>query len=589
MLRSSIGVLVFLVALAVFWFSPVHQISDSDFSMLLSQNLIEHGSFQLDRYLIPRPQPVTQHDHVEIGKYQLELVNDHVYYFFPPGTSLLSLPYVALLKVFGINATDESGTHGELTIQTSLAALLMAVLALVIFSTSRLLLSEVWSAVIALGLVFGSQVWSTASRGLWSHTWNLLLLVLVIFLLVRVESRKHSLRPVLLASLLAWAYFVRPTSSIALAMIGLYVFLYYRRSIAVYAMTLAAWFTGFFIYSWHNFGKLLPSYYAANRLDFAVFKTALAGNLLSPSRGLLIYAPWIFFTTYLLVRYRRYLSLRRLVWLSLAILAGDLIVASAFSFWWGGLSYGPRLTTDLVPWLVLLSILAVQAWLRSRDEQPGKNSFIWKAELWAGALLLAFSVFANGRGAMSASTLRWSEYPRDDAGIQAKIWDWRQAQFLAGLVEPTLPRNFSPIANATVIDMASPDADRYLWLGWGLPENGFRWTTGKEARLVFGLEAVDDLALQMNVAPLLVSGKVNEQVLQIELNGRLLNSAVLNKQEYVDLTVTLPRAALQKQNVLTFRLPQATSPESLGLSIDQRQLGLAVKRLEFRRLSNAWL
>jgi hypothetical protein len=38
---------------------------------------------------------------------------------------------------------------------------------------------------------------------------------------------------------------------------------------------------------------------------------------------------------------------------------------------------------------------------------------------------------------------------------------------------------------------------------------------------------------------------------------------------------------LKQQNILTFRLPNAASPESLRLSIDQRQLGLAVKWIKF--------
>jgi len=548
--------------------------------MLLSQNLLERGSFKLDQHLSPRPQPVIHDDYVEVGTYQLELAHDHVYYFFPPGSSVLSLPYVALLRVFGIKAKDAGGTYGEMTIQTSLAALLMAAFAFVFFYTARLVLSAFWSSLIALGAVFGTQVWSTASRGLWTHTWELLLLGLIIFVLLSHETGKRKLRPVLLATLLAWDYFVRPTSSIAIVAVTVYLLLYYRRALVLYALTLAVWFAGFIAYSWHNFGKLLPSYYAASRLNFVVFKTALAGNLISPSRGLLIYVPWILFTAYLLVRHRGRVDFPRLIWLSLVILTGNLIVVSSFSLWWGGRSYGPRLTTDLVPWLVLLTILGVRAMLQARAQ--GKSSaHRWRTEFALGALLLALGIFINGRGATSVSTLRWNDYPKDDAAMEAKIWDWQQAQFLAGLVAPSAPQNYPELAGGKRIDLATPAADKYLWHGWGRPETGFRWTDGKDANVIFALDVTGDLELRINMAPLIVPGKINEQILQIELNGHAVETVTLSDPEYKELDLVLPQAALKQQNILTLRLPNATSPEALKLSIDQRQLGLAVKWMEF--------
>ena len=550
--------------------------------MLLSQNLLEHGSFKLDQYLTPRPQPLAHDYYVEVGTYQLELVNNHVYYFFPPGSSVLSLPYVALLRSFGINAKDASGTYGEMTIQTSLAALLMAALALVFFCTARLVLTTLWSSIIALGGAFGTQVWSTASRGLWTHTWELLLIGVVIFLLLESETGRRKLKPVLLATVLAWAYFVRPTSSIALAAVFVYLLLCHRRALMWYALMLAVWFAGFIAYSWHNFGKILPSYYAASRLNFSGFTTALAGNLISPSRGLLIFVPWILFSMYLLVRYRHYLGCRRLVWLSLAILAGNLIVVSSFPHWWGGRSYGPRLTTDLLPWLVLLTIIGVKAMLKWRSEHQGNVSLVtWKIELALGALLLALSIFSHGRGATSDSTLRWNDYPKDDAAMEAKIWDWKQAQFLAGLVAPPPPPNYPQLFTITRIEMATPAADKFLWHGWGRPEAGFRWTDGKEANVIFALDSISDLGVRMHLAPLIVPGRINEQLLQIEVNGQAIETVTLNEQNYRELDFDLPKAALKQQNILTFRLPNATSPESLRQSIDQRQLGLAVKWIEF--------
>jgi hypothetical protein len=39
------GLLIFCLTLTIFLCSPVHQVNDSQFSMLLSQSLLEHGKF----------------------------------------------------------------------------------------------------------------------------------------------------------------------------------------------------------------------------------------------------------------------------------------------------------------------------------------------------------------------------------------------------------------------------------------------------------------------------------------------------------------------------------------------------------------
>src|SRR6266705_4122537 len=128
---------IFAVALLVFWFSPVHQITDSNYSMLLSESLIKHRSFALDYYKIPRFS-LRYHDNTfKNGEmYQLELVGPHLYYYLPPGSSILSLPYVAWMNAFGISAANGDFSYnreGERRIEAGLASLLMALLACVLY------------------------------------------------------------------------------------------------------------------------------------------------------------------------------------------------------------------------------------------------------------------------------------------------------------------------------------------------------------------------------------------------------------------------------------------------------------------------
>lgn len=569
---------IFAATYLIFLFSPLYQVTDSKYSMLLSQSLLEHRSFSLDHYSLPRLAPV-QGDltYKNGGMYQIELVGSHLYYFPAQGSSVLSLPYVAMENALGISAVSERGTYnaaGEIEIQTGLAALLMALAAVIFFLTSRLILPLGWSIVIALGAALGTQVWSTASRGLWSHTWATFLSAIIVYLVLAAETGKRRLSPLLLATLLSWAYFVRPTANVSVIAITVYVLLRYRPLFLRLVATGAVWLGGFVEYSLHLYGKPLPSYYAANRLTFTVILPALAGHLFSPSRGLFIYVPVLFFLAYLLIRYRLYLRHVSLLWLALVVIIGHLIVISAFVHWWGGFCYGARLTTDLVPWFVLLAILGMEAMLSWRQQQIAGRPYYRSAQLAAGVVLLAASIFANSRGATSSATETWNVYPVDVDERPARLWSWREPQMLAGLVRPPLPAEFAPIEDQ--IDFSSRKSWKYIWYGWSAPEPEIRWTEGKEAALVFSLETISEKTLEMKLAPFLVENKHSEQRLDLTLNGRHLQTLVLTRNELQVYEVVLPRDVLQEKNILTLGLPDAVAPKSLKVNEDIRVLGVAV-------------
>lgn len=580
-----IGALLVIVVSLIFWFSPNRQIGDSNYSMLVSESLLQHGSFMLDFYQVPHLTPTPQRGWIVNGNvYQMEWIDNHLYYFFPPGTSVLSAPYVALLNACGISAVNADGApdiQGEITIQASLSALLMALLASVFFFTARLVLPRGWSVLVALAGAFGTQVWSTASRGLWTDTWALLLLGFVVWMLLAQEAGRRRLNPALLASLLAWTYFVRPTNAIPIAAVTIYLFVYHRRLIVPYVVTGAAWGAGFIAYSWYHFGHLLLGYYMANRLSGKMFWMALSGNLISPSRGLLVYVPVLFFVAYLLARYRREIMSRRLVVLSAAIIAGHLAAISSFLPWHGGWCYGPRYSTGLVPWFVLLAILAIDAMRRWRAANAANVSLLnWQAPLVAGALLVLLCVFIHARGAASIETARWNASPVNVDVQPDRVWEWRYPQFMAGLILPPLPAEF-PFAPAH-IDFGSPEFEKFKWYGWSTSEEQFRWTETNEAGMAFTLDKTDYSSLQIKLGTFLVPGKLDAQRVNIVLNEKEFASLTLSKGESRIYSVKLPENALRNRNILTLKMPDAASPEALDIGSDERSLGVRAEWMEFQ-------
>jgi hypothetical protein len=429
------AVALFATTLAIFLASHIRQVADSNYSMLLSQSLLDHGTVMLDDYAIPgfdRTQPTGLKTENPL---QLEVVNGHVYYWYPPGSSVLSIPYVALMNAIGISPTTADGTFnylGEKLIQTRLAALLMAGLTVTIFFTARLVLPLGWSVVIALSSALGTQVWSTASRGLWSDTWGIFLLGFVVWMLLAQETGRSRLRPVLLASLMAWTYFVRPTFSVPIFAVTVYVLLFHRSLFLPYALTGAAWCAGFLVYSWHHFGHLLPSYYLlATWMTVDSMRVGLLGNLISPSRGLLVFVPLVAFVAYLLIRYARDLPAPRLAALSVSIVVLHLLAIAGFPIWWAGWCYGARFSTGLVPWFALLAILGIKARASSAERLAAAGHFGRRAELVVAGVLLAISVTLNGIGANSGAAAAWNARPVSVDEHPERIWDWRHPQFLA--------------------------------------------------------------------------------------------------------------------------------------------------------------
>ncbi len=159
------------------------------------------------------------------------------------------------------------------------------------------------------------------------------------------------------------------------------------------------------------------------------------------TRGLFVFVPALFFVAYLVVRYWPRLSHRSLAVLAIAVIVVHELTLTGDAKWWGGYSYGPRLSTDLVPWFVLLAILGLRAFLDDSRDAAAMSSqaralplLSRRVALAGGALLLAAGIFINARGALSPATFYWNRWVDVDRHPE-RVWDWRSPQFLAGMIE----------------------------------------------------------------------------------------------------------------------------------------------------------
>ncbi len=138
------------------------------------------------------------------------------------------------------------------------------------------------------------------------------------------------------------------------------------------------------------------------------------------------------------------------------------------------------------------------------------------------------------------------------------------------------------ILEETFIRFNSDRSRAFLGTGWSKPEPEFTWTEGKRAELILPLAKGDgDLSMTLQLSPFTVGSAVPEQRLNISINGRSVAKVNLKHGGFQQLSLRLPRAALNRnrKNNLVFELPDARSPKELGLSADGRVLALAIHTL----------
>ena len=567
----------------LYWTAPVTQLADSRYSMLATHAALHHQTLLLDRYdlpyeLHPGPDGVpTPH-----YRYQVDNVNGHVVSHYPPASPLLSVPFLLWRESEHETVVTPDGHYApwqDERLQHELAAIVTAATALLLWWLARTWLTAEWSLLVAAVAGLGSPLLSTTSRALWSHTWGVFVLSLLLLQLRRLSQQK-AVSAVWLGTLAAWLYLIRPSFSLAVAATGLYLLDHLRRTTPTpwpklllqplslrFGVTVLAWLTPFWLWSQSVWGHPLPPYYR-HPLGNPEFLQALAANLVSPARGLLLYCAWLLPTAWLLLRYRRHVPMPQLTVWAAGYLAVQWLLISLNPMWTGGGSYGPRLMTDLVPVMALLLAQGLAAWRAAPDRDRATPVTL------TATTLLAVALHVNG--AWNLETWRWGTLPTTEPET-ARMWSWQRAEFLAGLWQPVAA--YTP---GTRIDFTEKgNVVPYLLHGWANPEANGTWTMAKEAALLLSLPPVAQ-PRTLEVAMSAFLGRSNKpQPVEVRINGVLLGEWQVAREGRFTMTVPEDIAQQPEWRVsLTVGRPQR--PDAIGFGPDWRDLGVSVAWLEIR-------
>jgi len=136
------------------------------------------------------------------------------------------------------------------------------------------------------------------------------------------------------------------------------------------------------------------------------------------------YVPlWLLVLSGVLILWNK-LASRQLTILAVSGLVVNILLISSWRCWHGGGSYGARLLADSVPFLGILFILAVAAFV---EMKRGKMKTALSV---LGIVLVAASVLVNSIGACMRTSWMWNWKPENIDLHQERLWHWNDPQCL---------------------------------------------------------------------------------------------------------------------------------------------------------------
>ena len=351
--------------------------------------------------------------------------NDRLASLYPVVTPLLVAPlYWPVTRWLERDGWQQPQIDRAAEVMEKLSASVLAAIASVLMFLVLRREGIRWALPLALVFAFGTDTWMISSQALWQHGSGELLVALALLLAV---ARGSPLRIALLGFVCVLIVANRPPDALIAGAFLLYA-VWRRKRDAGWLLAGAALPAAALLYYNLGFiGHLAGGYAAAESQGkhfFDVDWLGLPGLLVSPTRGLLVFSPFLVFILVGLAQRLRTPSTRGLaIALSAAVVAQILVYSLAD--WRAGVSWGPRWLADLLPIMVWMLAPAPQA-LRPR----------------ARALLVATMVAAVGVQAIGAfwytKTSDERIFAQDPASKRA-AWNPSNTPFVSELRHPRAP------------------------------------------------------------------------------------------------------------------------------------------------------
>ena len=404
---------------------------DSQPAKFTAREVAVRGTLTLDRVVAERPglgeRPAFARDR-----------QGHVRSAYPMPSALMASVLATLLHHSGL-VDMEARLAPNLVAALTASILTAAAVTFVFLAVARLVPQPV-ALISALAIGVGTNYWALVSRTLWQHETVAFGMGLTLWAWLRPADQIRS-RDLWLGGLgLALAGAARPqVAPLVAVLLGWLAARSGARAVLAPAAVvgLATALTVATNYYW--FGHIMGG---ASRLEAVHPEThgvegsisatpwvGALGLLFSPSRGLLVFSPIVLTGLAAIGRTAPSTGLA-LRWLAVGIVM-QFAVYAAYSVWWGGHTYGPRYTLDLLvpmaPAIALgLARLANAGWGRV-----------------AAGVLLLWSVAVAAAGAFVYPNDAWNTNPAEVDRAHHRLWEIRDAQVFRVFRSAPSPQNFS--------------------------------------------------------------------------------------------------------------------------------------------------
>jgi hypothetical protein len=282
-----------------------------------------------------------------------------------------------------------------------------------------------------LAAALGSNLWTVGSQAMWQHGPAAFSLMVVIALLRRMPVPWWRL--ILAGLATAFLFSCRLIDGLFAIVIVLWLARTQPKGLFWFLPVPLFGAVVLFSYNLGCFGELaggqaelelihrsihhLPGPWSRSMIEGAL------GTLVSPSRGLFIYTPWVALALAATPLVASRLASHRLIfWLLLALIPYFLLL-SKYAVWWGGHCFGPRYWTDVIPLFAILLAFELD-WAVDRSRVL--------IVLFAITIALAIGVQLIGAYCFPSS---WNLKPVDVDARHERLWDWRDNELSRCLVE----------------------------------------------------------------------------------------------------------------------------------------------------------
>lgn len=427
------GLLIFVVLLAVYCSNlRVLTSGDSLPTRVLPFSILREGNLDLNEFTWER---------MRSGylPYYLRGTGAHLYSMSPVATPIAVTPlYVVpawLLAHYGVSYDDVRARVLIVVMERLSAAILTALSALLVFLTLDRIVSRQWAIALALIYGLGTSAWSISSQALWPHA--LAALALAVLSWVFSAPRRGPLIFALAGLAAALAVANRPPMIIFAVLAAFFVWRSHRPRFAAFAAFPALGGAALLAYNFSVFNALAGGYQRLNHFSLAIHE-GVAGLLVSPNRGLLVYTPVMIFALWGAVRVWREQAPE---WMRLLVvgLGLHLLIYGAFKEWWAGHAFGPRYFCDVLPALTLLLAYGLVP--------------LWRYPLWrtVAVTLIAYGVYVQAVGAYYDDG-DWNRTPVALESEPQRVWDWSDRQ-----IARTASSGFKGFELATLLASVASD------------------------------------------------------------------------------------------------------------------------------------